>query len=317
MRQLLAALDVVSSSDAIVTLVGETGSGKELLARRLHARSMRSKSPFVAINCAAIPETLFESELFGYERGAFTGASSRTIGKVEAAQGGTLFLDEIAELPLSQQAKLLRFLEHRMFMRVGGVRKIPADVRVVCATLRSLELEVAAGRFRADLYFRIQGLEFVVPPLRERREDIVPLIDQLLRALASQHHVAKPRLTRQARDALLAYHWPGNVRELKNVLERGCLLRAGRSLRVADLPKSVTALDEKKTSTSAAKAPRGGAGIRPLEQTICAAIEAALVALPSTAAAARALEISQRTIQRYVSLGKVRVPRRRISSRST
>ena len=167
MRRLDRVLEAIAAKDVAVSLVGESGTGKEVLARRIHELSHRARGPFVPINCAAIPEALFESELFGHERGAFTGAHERAKGKVEAAEGGTLFLDEIGEMPLGMQAKLLRFLENRRFMRVGGTSKIQADVRLLFATLRPLEQEVRAGRFRADLFYRIQGIPIPVPPLRE------------------------------------------------------------------------------------------------------------------------------------------------------
>src|SRR5450631_4089092 len=180
MRQLDRVIRAVAAKDVCVTLVGESGTGKEVLARRLHDLSRRRTGPFIPINCAAIPETLFESELFGHEKGAFTGASERVRGKIEAADGGTLFLDEIGEMPLAMQAKLLRFLESRKFMRVGGSTKIAVDVRLVTATLRPLEAEVQAGRFRADLFYRIEGITLNVPPLRERLADIVPLVHEFV-----------------------------------------------------------------------------------------------------------------------------------------
>jgi DNA-binding NtrC family response regulator len=239
MRVLDQVLRAVASKDVVVTLVGESGSGKEVIARRLHELSPRRAGPFVPINCAAIPETLFESELFGHERGAFTGAVDRSLGKVEMARGGTLFLDEVAEMSLGLQAKLLRFLESRRYMRVGGARKLEADVRLVLATLRPLEHEVRAGRFRADLYYRIQGIVLVVPPLRERRRDIPTLLEGFVAQLAALHGTAPPTLSRAARAALLDYDWPGNVRELRNAVELFCILRAGKSVRLRDLPPTI------------------------------------------------------------------------------
>ncbi|MBL8680601.1 MAG: sigma-54-dependent Fis family transcriptional regulator [Myxococcales bacterium] len=299
MRSLLAELERVADTDAIVTLNGETGTGKEVLARFVHERSTRRSAPFVPINCAAIPEQLFESELFGHERGAFTGATTRSIGKVEAAQHGTLFLDEIAELPLSQQAKLLRFLENRQFMRVGGVKKVAANVRVICATLRPLDEEVRARRFRADLYYRVQALTFSVPPLRMRREDIAPLTALLLEGLRAQHRLPPPRLTRAARAALLAYEWPGNVRELRNALERACLLRAGRPIRPVDLPIVVAPLLPATPAPIESHAPTLAAVIRE-------AIESAIARNRTLAQAARELGVSERTLQRYTARGSVR-----------
>jgi transcriptional regulator with PAS, ATPase and Fis domain len=239
MRAFDRVLRAVATKDVIVTLVGESGTGKEVMARRLHDLSPRRGGPFVPINCAAIPETLFESEFFGHERGAYTGAVDRAIGRVEMARGGTLFLDEVAETPLALQAKLLRFLETRRYIPIGGTRKVEADVRLVLATLRPLESEVRAGRFRADLYYRIQGIVLTVPPLRERRRDVVALIDTFTAQLSALHDCKPPTLSRGARAALLAHDWPGNVRELRNVIELLCILRSGRTVRAQDLPSTI------------------------------------------------------------------------------
>jgi len=236
MRAFDRILRAVASKDVTVTFVGESGSGKEVMARRLHDLSARRSGPFVPINCAAIPETLFESELFGHERGAFTGATERGLGKVEMASGGTLFLDEVAEMPLALQPKLLRFLETHRFMRVGGTKKLDVDARVVLATLRPLEDEVRAGRFREDLYYRIQGIVLTVPPLRERRRDIPALIDAFIAQLSAIHGCVPPKLTRNARAALVAHDWPGNVRQLRNAIELVTILRSGASVRIQDLP---------------------------------------------------------------------------------
>jgi DNA-binding NtrC family response regulator len=236
MRELDKIIRAVAPKDVGVTIIGESGTGKEVLARRVHDLSHRRTGPFVPINCAAIPESLFESELFGHERGAFTGANERARGKVEASGGGTLFLDEIGEMPINVQAKLLRFLESRKFMRVGGSTKISVDARLVCATLRSLEAEVEAGRFRADLYYRIQGVTLQVPALRDRPADIAPLVLQFIAELSAKHSVRPPKMTRAATAALHNYRWPGNVRELRNVLELVCLLRSAKTVRVQDLP---------------------------------------------------------------------------------
>lgn len=226
----------VAAKEVGISIVGESGTGKEVVARRIHELSHRSTGPFVPINCAAIPEALFESELFGHERGAFTGANERVRGKIEAAGGGTLFLDEIGEMPLNVQAKLLRFLENRKFMRVGGSTKISVDARLVCATLRPLEQDVQAGRFRGDLYYRIQGVTVTVPPLRERHADIAPLVHQFVAELSARHGVRPPKMSRAIMAALASYSWPGNVRELRNAVELGCLLRPGKQVRPGDLP---------------------------------------------------------------------------------
>ena len=201
MRKLDRVLRSVADKQVMLTFVGESGVGKEVLARRAHKLSDRRNGPFVPINCAAIPESLFESELFGHERGAFTGANEQARGKIEAAGRGTLFLDEIGEMPIAMQAKILRFLDNRRFMRVGGNIKIEADVRLMCATLRPIDQDVRVGRFRADLYYRIQGLTLQVAPLRERRDAIMPLVRQFITEASARHQVAPPRLTREVKAA--------------------------------------------------------------------------------------------------------------------
>ena len=314
MKRVDQVIRAVAAKDVILTLIGESGSGKEVLARRAHELSSRREGPFVPINCAAIPEALFESELFGHERGAFTGASGRARGKVEAAERGTLFLDEIGEMPMAMQAKLLRFLENRRYMRLGGSTKIEADVRLMFATLRPLEQEVQAGRFRGDLFYRIQGITVIVPPLRERRADIGPLLAQFLSQLAARHGVQPPRLSRKAKELLLGYDWPGNVRELRNIVETLCLLRDGRQVRPSDLPASVRA----QAAPAAARpvAPRGSAASSlitlriddGLESMVQQIVEAALeVDGGNKIEAATRLQISPRTVQRYVASGRVRV----------
>jgi transcriptional regulator with PAS, ATPase and Fis domain len=300
MRHLDRTLRRVADKDVTICLVGESGSGKEVLARRIHDLSARRGERFVPINCAAIPDALFESELFGHERGAFTGASELARGKVEVASGGTLFLDEIGELPLAMQAKLLRFLEGLRFMRVGGTEKIHADVRLICATLRPLEDEVRRGIFRADLYYRIQGITLNLPPLRERRTDIAPLAAALLGELAGKHAVKAPKLTRAVLAAFQEYAWPGNVRELRNVLEQLCLLRPGRSVRSADLPPAFHAI-AMAPPTDGSRPPRTLeiSLDEPLETSVDRIISAA-VALEegNRSRAAHRLGIGLRTVQR-------------------
>jgi DNA-binding NtrC family response regulator len=301
MRRLDEVLQAVASKDVAVMLIGESGVGKEILARRVHELSERRGGPFVPINCAAIPEALFESELFGHERGAFTGATERTRGKIEAAQTGTLFLDEIGEMPLVMQAKLLRFLENRRFMRVGGTVKLQADVRLVFATLRPLDDEVHAGRFRADLYYRIQGITLRVPPLRERGADVGPLLAQFMAQLSAKHGSAPPRLSREARAALLAYDWPGNVRELRNTVELFCLLRSGKQVRVQDLP---TALQRAASDRVGRAEPPAGETLtvaldQPLARIVEQVIDAALaLEQGNRSRAAARLGVSLRTVQR-------------------
>ncbi|AUX35994.1 uncharacterized protein SOCE836_081980 [Sorangium cellulosum] len=220
-----------------VLILGETGVGKEVLARTLHARSPRAGGPYVELNCAALPPSLLESELFGHEKSAFTGASQARPGLLESAHGGTLFLDEIGELPLAFQAKLLRVLEDRKVLRIGGRTPRRIDLRFVAATNRDLEAEVARGAFRQDLYFRLNGISLVVPPLRERVAEIGPLADRFLEEACRQlEQRSAPRLSPEALAVLEAYAWPGNVRELRNVIERAAVLCAGDSVEPADLP---------------------------------------------------------------------------------
>ncbi len=310
MRQLDRVVRTIAGKDVVVTFTGESGTGKEILARRLHELSHRHTGPFVPINCAAIPEALFESELFGHERGAFTGASDRARGKIEAATGGTLFLDEIGEMPLAMQAKLLRFLENRKFMRVGGSTKIAVDVRLVTATLRPIEEEVKAGRFRADLFYRIQGITLRIPPLRERLADIGPLVSQFVAQASARHGTKPPRLTRATMEALRRYLWPGNVRELRNTVELLCLLREGKQARVRDMPESIQQAARPVAPSpieNGAPASVGGNILevrldQPLEMTIERVLRGALeLEAGNRSRAARRLGLSLRTMQRYAA----------------
>ena len=213
----------VATTEATTCLQGESGTGKEVVARYIHQRSPRARGPFVAINCAALPEQLLESELFGFERGAFTGAQQSKPGQIELAAGGVLFLDEVTEMTPAAQAKFLRVLQEREFLRLGGTRPVRVDVRVIAATNRTLDDAVARGEFRADLYYRLNVFDIRIPPLRERRDDILPLAVGFLRELAE----AMTELTPEAVEALYRYEWPGNVRELRNVIERALILRDG------------------------------------------------------------------------------------------
>jgi formate hydrogenlyase transcriptional activator len=223
-RDVLSQVELVAPADSTVLLVGETGTGKELIARALHDRSRRSARPFIAVNCAALPETLVESELFGYERGAFTGALTRKPGKFELADQGTLFLDEVGDLPGQAQAKVLRVLQEREVQRVGGTRPESVDVRLIAATNQDLTDGVESGRFRADLFYRLNVFPVRIPALRERRGDIPLLAHHFVRRFAERQHKTTPRLARAALERLVAYSWPGNIRELQNVLERAVIL---------------------------------------------------------------------------------------------
>src|SRR5438045_3066432 len=241
---LRATLDIIrqaAPSSATVLLLGESGTGKELFARALHEHSSRAQQPFVPINCAAIPETILESELFGYERGAFTGAVARKEGRIERAQGGTLFLDEIGELSPAVQVKLLRFLQEGEIERLGGTSTVKVDSRVVAATNRDLSAAVQAGKFREDLYYRLNVIQVVLPPLRERVEDIPLLADHFVARYAAKNGKPIRGLTRAALAALEAYPWPGNVRELEHAIERAVVLSRGAEIEVDDLPESVRA----------------------------------------------------------------------------
>lgn len=236
MDKVLSTAERVARSDSSVMLLGETGVGKERIAEVLHRSSARAEGPFVAVNCAAIPSELFEAELFGHERGAFTGAQRARRGLFELAHEGTLFLDEVGEVPVAMQSKLLRALQDHAVRPLGSSRTIEFDVRVVAATNRDLHREMEAGRFRSDLYYRLCVVELSIPPLRERREDIEVLVPVLVEHFAGRTGRANAPVSAHAMESLLAYAWPGNVRELANVLERAILLADGPSIGIADLP---------------------------------------------------------------------------------
>jgi transcriptional regulator with GAF, ATPase, and Fis domain len=234
LRGALEAIRAVAPTDATVLIHGETGTGKELLARRVHMLSPRRARPLVTINCAALPAGLLESELFGHEKGAFTGALTRTTGRFERAHGGSVFLDEIGELPVELQAKLLRVLQEREFERLGGTSSIRVDVRVIAATNRDLGEAVAAGRFRADLYYRLNVFPVRVPPLRERQEDITLLARHFMSRYASRFGRNVATISARELQALRTHGWPGNVRELENVIERAVILSRGSELELPD-----------------------------------------------------------------------------------
>lgn len=236
---LFRKIDRVAHADVSVMICGESGVGKELVAHAIHNGSGRKDGPFVALNCAAVPETLQESEVFGHERGAFTGASSRRIGKFEQAHQGTLFLDEIAELSLTLQAKLLRVLQNRQFQRVGGTKEIKADFRLVAATHRNLEKRVKSGLFREDLYFRVVVFDLRVPCLRERAEDIPLLVHKFISDYGSASGNHQAHLSSKAMAMLMEYPWPGNVRELQNAIQRSLLVARGGTILPSDLPRRI------------------------------------------------------------------------------
>ena len=238
MRRAFEMADRVAPTDSTVLILGESGTGKDLLAQEIHARSQRSGKPFVAVNCAALPETLIESELFGYERGAFTGAAQQKKGRFEQANTGTLFLDEIGDMNPVTQSKVLRALENRTIERLGGTQSIPVDVRVISATHRHLPLAIRDGKFREDLFYRLRVVTIDLPPLRAHKDDI-PILVQAFLQLHGARLGRNVRLTKEALSTLERYDWPGNVRELKNAIERGMVLCRGDELGVSDLPEEV------------------------------------------------------------------------------
>jgi two-component system NtrC family response regulator len=235
MLKVCRSVEKVAPSDATVMLLGESGTGKELLARALHRLSPRSEKRLMAINCAAIPENLLESELFGYEKGAFTGAAKQTRGKIEVADGGTFFLDEVGDLPAALQAKLLRFLQERVVERLGGREEIPVDVRIVCATHQNLKELMEAGRFREDLYYRLSEIEIDIPPLRCREGDAALLAHAFLNKFSSQEGRPVRGFSQEALDAIEGHSWPGNVREMENLIKRAVIMADGPQISLDDL----------------------------------------------------------------------------------
>lgn len=234
-KELLSTVARVAKMDSIVLIRGESGTGKELIARAIHTLSSRSENNFVPISCAALPETLLESELFGYEKGAFTGADRRKEGRFEIANNGTLFLDEIGDISLQMQVKLLRVIETQSFERLGGKDTLKVNVRIVTATNQNLEQKIKEGKFREDLYFRLNVISILIPPLRERKEDILPLVEHFIDKINKKCSKAIKGITPSAKDLILKYHWPGNVRELENVIERGLVLCRGDVIDKEDL----------------------------------------------------------------------------------
>ena len=308
MRKAYALIQQAAASDITVLVRGESGTGKELVARSVHRESARPNGPFVAMSCAAIAETLIESELFGHERGAFTGATSRRIGAFERAHGGSIMLDEIGDMPLVLQAKLLRVLQEREIQRVGGTTATPIDIRVIAATNRDLERAVEMGEFRRDLYYRVAAFPIVIPPLRERREDIPALVKHFLDRYVRRAGKEITGVSTAGMRALLQYDWPGNVRELEHAMERGVLLESGSALQVGSLPARVSAV-------------LAGAGNRsnPTETAVVSlaklerqALEHALEAAGhNVSRAARALGISRTTLHRKLkklNLNRDRAP---------
>lgn len=238
-KQLREQIRIVAPTNGWVLITGENGTGKELVAQAIHRLSQRSSKPFVEVNCAAIPEELIESELFGHEKGAFTGALTKRRGKFDLANEGTIFLDEIADMSLKTQAKILRILQEQKFERVGGSELIFVDVRVIAATNRDLKEEIQKGRFREDLYYRLNVIPLTVPPLRERKSDIPILVDHFIREFCIEYHKELKRMSPEALELLTQYNWPGNVRELKNVVERMVIMVPGTTIEAKDVPPPI------------------------------------------------------------------------------
>ncbi|MCL4810943.1 MAG: sigma-54 dependent transcriptional regulator [Vicinamibacteraceae bacterium] len=275
MHEVFDLIRQVADSDASVLVQGESGTGKEMVASALHFNSRRRAKPYVRVSCASLPESLIESELFGYEKGAFTGAVQRRVGRFEAATGGTLLLDEIGDLPLNFQVKLLRVLQERQIERLGSNRPIPVDVRVIAASLRPLEEEIAEGTFREDLYFRINTVTIHVPPLRERREDIPLLAGAFLREFTQSRGKVLEGFSDEALEILMAHNWPGNVRELRNAVERAVLFCKSGLVMPADLPSGLRSNGER---AALAPPPAPQAQPMPLQQAVMQAEIAAIFA---------------------------------------
>ncbi len=294
MQEVFELIRLVADSDASVLILGESGTGKELVASAIHFNSPRRTKPYVRVSCASLPESLIESELFGYEKGAFTGASERRIGRFEAASGGTLFLDEIGELPLSFQVKLLRVLQERQIERLGSNRPIDVDVRIISASLRPLEEEIAAGRFREDLYFRVNTVNIHLPPLRDRAEDIPLLAHAFLEELAQERGRRIDGFSDEALGMLDAHSWPGNVRELRNVVERAVLFCRGSHVTADELPSALRSAP----GTSPKNARRSVTTMQQaVEHAEIDAIRAALAATEGRRAeAAELLGVSRKTL---------------------
>jgi two-component system, NtrC family, response regulator AtoC len=302
MKRLVALLERIAKSPLSVLLSGESGTGKEVLARLVHDASPRRQAPFVALNCAALPETMLESELFGYDKGAFTGAAKDKPGLFELADGGTIFLDELGELPQAMQAKLLRVLESGEVRRLGGLTAKRVDARVVAATNADLASAVAEGRFRGDLFYRVNGMSFALPPLRERREDVEPLATMFLTAACRRAGRAELTLADDAKEAIARHDWPGNARELRNVMERAAAIAEGSEVRSADLFLDTAPKADGATHTKPRSDVADEATMRGWEATERERVKEALArARGNRTRAARALGISRHTLLRRIA----------------
>jgi two-component system, NtrC family, response regulator AtoC len=305
LREVLDTIKQVAPSSASVLIEGESGTGKELAAHAIHNLSRRNKAKFVAVHCAALSPTLLESELFGHERGAFTGAHERRIGRFEQASGGTIFLDEVAEIPSSTQVKLLRVMsEERAFERVGGNQTLRADVRIIAATNKNLETLVREGKFRDDLFFRLNVVRITMPPLRERKEDIPLLVRGFLRHFAKANDKKIVDLTTEATNALLTYNWPGNVRELRTAIEHGVVMATGPKIALRDLPSAVRQAAEATLPRGISATKAFGEKSSPLdlhETERKLILQALATTNGNVTAAAKKLGISRRTLHRKIN----------------
>src|SRR5450432_4077674 len=303
-KTIYAVVEKVANTPSTVLITGESGTGKELIARALHENSSRHGGPFIKINCAAIPKTLIESELFGYEKGAFTGAVGAKPGRFELAHAGTLFLDEIGEIPIEMQVKLLRVLQESEFERVGGLKTIKVDVRLVTATNRDLLEEIAAGTFREDLFYRLNVVPIQIPPLRERREDIPLLAEHFIAKFNERLKKQIVAISPEAVERLVVYNWPGNIRELENVMERTILFCDGPEIRVSDLPPEIVGVAVPASAATTEEGPRPAAGsLKEAVRAETERVERELIqrALDATGGnvtqAARKLKISRKSLQ--------------------
>jgi two-component system response regulator AtoC len=299
MQKVLQDAKSVASSNANVFIHGESGTGKEVVAQVIHNSSPRSNRPFIKVNCAAVPETLIESEFFGHEKGAFTGATARRLGRFELANGGTLLLDEITETPLPLQAKLLRVTQEMEFERVGGSRPIKVDVRLISTSNREMKEAIAEKRIREDLYYRLNVVPIFIPPLRDRKEDIIPLAEYFLEKTAAENHREKKQLSPEAKKKLLAYNWPGNVRELANVIERAVVLDSGKQVSPAHLFIDNFASMDKEVSTDDQHPVSVGMTLQELEKRLI--IDTLLAQQNNKTKAAELLGISPKILNSKIS----------------
>jgi DNA-binding NtrC family response regulator len=309
MHDIFKLMRKACESEITVCILGESGTGKELVARAIHTNGSRADKPFQVINCAAIPHALLESELFGHEKGSFTGAAGRKIGKFEAATGGTLFLDEIGDMDLTLQAKLLRAIQEREFERVGGTESVRVDVRIICATNADLHEAIQDRRFREDLYYRISAFPITLPPLRERRGDILVLAEVFLQRASERHNKRVTTISRVAMEAMLAYPWPGNIREIESTIERAVILADGDTVHMRDLPLTVRQYGEAAEGSNSFDEiqeffnPAKNRTVLPLEDIKRFVVHHALNACQGNITeAAQKLDISRSTMYRFLEL---------------